>query len=121
MKGLKRKIALLMAVVLSVSTLGQSGAAVFAAEIGSSDDELVLYDKDKRSDLDADEIAKAKDINVLVDSEYEVTDVHDGIEFYEDKVAVSYYEDKGSFDLSKTGKYETYYKVEPYSGKKPGE
>lgn len=118
MKQMKRKIALFMAAVLSVSVFGQSGTSIFAkAENDSHIDEIVLYDKDTRTDLDTDEVAKAEDINVLVNSDYDVTNVTDGIEFDDAKVAISYMEGKAEFDITKVGKYDTYYKVEPYSGK----
>lgn len=118
MKRIKRNVALIMALVMTISVFGQSGVAVFAAERGEGEEEIVLYDKETRTDLEANEIATAVDINVLVDSDYDVTDVNDGIEYDDTKVAVSYVEDMGNFDLTKTGRYDTYYKAEPYSGKK---
>lgn len=84
-----------------------------------SDDELELYDEEKRTDLDEDEIAVAENINVLLDGDYDVKDAKDGISFDENKVYVRYSETKSNFDLSKEGTYDTYYRVEPYSGKKP--
>ena len=118
MRELKRKIALFMAVVLSVSIFGQTGTAAFAAEnVAAGNEEIALYDKDVRTDLDADEVATAEDINVLIDSDYDVTNVKDGISFDDTKVKVAYVEDMGNFDLSKADKYDTYYKVEPNSGK----
>lgn len=118
MNKIKRSLALLMAVVLSVSTFGQAGMAAFAAEADTDGkEEIALYDKDVRTDLDADEIATAEDINVLIDSDYDVTDVRDGICFDDSKVSVAYVEDMGNFDLSKAGRYDTYYMVEPFSGK----
>lgn len=84
---------------------------------GEFDSRLALYDKDVRTDLDADEVATAEDINVLVDSDFDVTNVKDGISFDDTKVSVAYAEDMGDFDLSKAGRYDTYYLVEPYSGK----
>ena len=87
MNKIKRSLALLMAVVLSVSTFGQAGMAAFAAEADTDGkEEIALYDKDVRTDLDADEIATAEDINVLIDSDYDVTDVRDGICFDDSKV-----------------------------------
>ena len=118
MRELKRKIALFMTVVLSVSVFGQTGTAAFAAEnVAAGNEEIALYDEDVRTDLDADEVATAEDINVLIDSDYDVTNVKDGISFDDTKVKVAYVEDMGNFDLSKAGKYDTYYKVEPNSGK----
>ena len=47
-------------------------------------EDLILYDEEERKDLDENEIAKASNINVLIDSAYDVTDVHDGIDFDEE-------------------------------------
>ena len=82
-------------------------------------DNLVLYNEKERKDLDADEIVMAFNINVLICSDYDVTDVKDGIDFDENKVSVSYDEKRSNFDLTKTGTYDTYYIVEPFSGKTP--
>lgn len=120
MNKYKRMLALLMAAVLSVAAFGQTGMTAFAAGTDTdATEEITLYDKDVRTDLDADEVAVAEDINVLVDSDFDVTDVRDGISFDDTKVSVAYAEDMGDFNLSKAGKYDTYYLVEPYSGRKP--
>ena len=113
---LKRTLAMLMAMVVTLSGVGQS-VGVLAADEESVKEELVLYNAEERTDLDADEVATAEDINVLKDSDYDVTDVKDGISFYEDKVSVSYDAERSDFDLTKTGIYDTYYRVEPLSGK----
>lgn len=116
---LKRTLSLLMAVVLALTGIGQSVGVMAAQEGGpEAKEELVLYDAEERTDLDADEVAVAEDINVLKDSDYDVTDVKDGISFYEDRVSVTYDEDRSSFDITKTGIYDTYYVAEPLSGKK---
>ena len=118
MNRYKRMLALFMTAVLSVATLGQAGMTAFAAGTDTdAKEEIALYDKDVRTDLDADEVATAEDINVLVDSDFDVTNVKDGISFDDTKVSVAYAEDMGDFDLSKAGRYDTYYLVEPYSGK----
>ena len=118
MNRYKRMLALFMTAVLSVATLGQAGMTAFAAGTDTdAKEEIALYDKDVRTDLDADEVATAEDINVLVDSDFDVTNVKDGIRFDDTKVSVAYAEDIGDFDLSRAGKYDTYYLVEPYSGK----
>jgi len=80
---------------------------------------LKLYDENERKDLDENEIAKASNINVLIDSAYDVADVHDGIEFDEENVDVKYVPEKSEFNISKEGNYQTWYKVTPYSGKRP--
>jgi len=79
---MKRVLALLMAVVVTVTTFGQSGAVLAAGADNGSQEELKLYDAGERTDLDADEVATAENINVLLDSDYDVTDVKDGISFY---------------------------------------
>lgn len=74
MNRYKRMLALLMTAVLSVATLGQAGMTAFAAGTDTdAKEEIALYDKDVRTDLDADEVATAEDINVLVDSDFDVT------------------------------------------------
>ena len=56
----KRVLALLMAVVVTVTTFGQSGAALAAGADNGSQEELRLYDAEERTDLDADEVATAE-------------------------------------------------------------
>jgi uncharacterized surface anchored protein len=82
-------------------------------------EDLKLYDEKERTDLDENEIAKASNINVLIDSSYDVSDVHDGIEFDEESVEVKYVPEKAEFDITKEGNYQAWYKVTPYSGKRP--
>lgn len=88
-----------------------------ASEIPIED--LKLYDEKERTDLDENEIAKASNINVLINSAYDVTDVHDGIDFDEESVEVKYVPEKSEFNISKVGNYQTWYKVTTYSGKRP--
>ena len=108
MNRYKRMLALFMTAVLSVATLGQAGMTAFAAGTDTdAKEEIALYDKDVRTDLDEDEVATAEDINVLVDSDFDVTNVKDGISFDDTKVSVAYAEDMGDFDLSKAGRYDT--------------
>lgn len=119
MNKIKRKLALVMAMVLSITAI--TPGSVFASEVQTESDagqELVLYDASERTDLDATEIVTADDLNVEINSDYDVTDVKDGIHFNASKVSVTYYDKEGSFDISKTGNYDTYYKVEPVSGKR---
>ena len=116
---MKKPLAFLLAVLMAITGLGQAVGVMAAGTEGVPDawGDLVLYDEKERTDLDADEIVVAEDINVLKDSDYDVTDVRDGISFHEDKVAVSYYAGKSDFDLTKAGVYDTYYVAEPLSGK----
>lgn len=57
---MKRVLALLMAVVVTVTTFGQSGAALAAGADNGAQEELRLYDAEERTDLDADEVATAE-------------------------------------------------------------
>ena len=118
MNKYKKILALFMVAVMSVVTFGQTGMTALAAATDTdANEEISLYDKDVRTDLDEGEVAKAEDINVMVDSDFDVTNVKDGINYDDTKVSVAYVEDMGDFNLSKAGKYDTYYLVEPYSGK----
>ena len=120
MKKCRRKLALFMAVVIMLTAVVGSGSFVFAEDTGKdSGQEPVLYKAEDRVNLDADEVVQADDITVEKDSDYDVKDTTDGISYNPDKVKVSYYEGKGSFNLSKAGIYDTYYKAEPVSGKIP--
>lgn len=117
---LKRSIALIMAMVLALTGSIQ-GVGAYAAGTDDKEDttkELALYDAEVRTDLEEDEVATAEDINVLKDSDYDVSDVKDGISFNENKVSVSYDSKRSGFDISTVGKYDTYYVVGPLSGKK---
>ena len=115
---LKRPLAFLMAVLVAVATLGPAMPAMAAGSDGSNElEDLVLYDGSGRTDLDEDEIAVAEDINVLKDSDYDVTDTKDGIAYHEDMVSVEYDAARSDFDLSKAGTYDTYYVARPNSGK----
>ena len=82
-------------------------------------EELKLYDEKERTDLDKNEIAIAENINVLINSTYVVADVHDGIDFNEKYVEVTYVPEKSEFNINKEGDYQTWYKVVPFSGKRP--
>lgn len=116
MNKYKKILALFMVAVMSVVTFGQTGMTALAATTDTdANEEISLYDKDVRTDLDEDEVAKAEDINVIVDSDFDVTNVKDGISYDDTKVSVAYVEDMGDFNLSKAGKYDTYYLVDPYS------
>lgn len=117
---LRRAFALLMVMVIAFSGFGQSSGvmAVEGDEAPDTTEELVLYDAEERTDLDVDEVATAEDIHVLKDSGYDVADIRDGIFFYEDKVSVAYDAQRGGFDITKAGIYDTYYVVKPLSGKR---
>lgn len=120
MKKCRRKLALFMVAVIMLTAVAGSGSFVFAEDTGKEGgQEPILYVAEDRADLDADEVAAAEDITVEKDSDYDVKDTTDGLSYNPDKVKVSYYEDKGSFNLSKAGVYDTYYKAEPVSGKNP--
>ena len=114
MKKCRRKLALFMAVVIMLTAVVGSSSFVFAEDTGKDGGQNpVLYEAEDRVDLDADEVVQADDITVEKDSDYDVKDTTDGLSYNPDKVKVSYYEGKGSFNLSKAGIYDTYYKAEP--------
>ena len=78
---------------------------------------LVVYDADVRTDLDEDEVVTAGDIVIAAGYGFDIENDMEGIVYEQEKVAVSYYPDQGSFDADKPGDYDTYYKAEPVSGK----
>lgn len=127
-KRLKRVTAMLMAVVLTVSAAMPTGSFVFAssADMESTSGqetaaeesrEPEVYDSILRKDLEAVEVATAVDIVVAAGYGFDVEHDFEGISYNEDVVSVSYYADRGSFDGNRAGKYETYYKIVPNSGK----
>ncbi|MCM1159318.1 MAG: prealbumin-like fold domain-containing protein [Clostridium sp.] len=120
MKNIKLKqiLAMLMALVLTVTAVVPSGFAFAASDTNVDESqELKVYDKDERTDLDATEVVVAEDLNVLIDSDFDVTDTHDGITYNASKVIVTYDQDRSNFDIHNVGTFNTYYKVEPVSGK----
>ncbi|MCM1158274.1 MAG: prealbumin-like fold domain-containing protein, partial [Clostridium sp.] len=131
-KRLKRVMALVMALVLTVGAVIPSAAYANATGpdagtvAGSDGDkqeeaeqELLLYDEAERTDLEPAEIVTAEDIIVAAGYGFDVEQSFDGISYDGQAVKVSYYADKGSFDGDKAGDYETFYKAEPVSGKNP--
>ncbi|MCM1203700.1 MAG: prealbumin-like fold domain-containing protein, partial [Bacteroidales bacterium] len=131
-KRLKRVMALVMALVLTVGAVIPSAAYANATgpdadtAAGSDGDkqaeaeqELLLYDEAERTDLEPAEIVTAEDIIVAAGYGFDVEQSFDGISYDGQAVKVSYYADKGSFDGDKAGDYETFYKAEPVSGKNP--
>ncbi len=134
-KKLKRVMALAMAFVLTVGAVipttayanatgpdagvtadGSSGSGGSQAE---EVQEPVLYNEMDRPDLEPAEIVTAEDIIVAAGYGFDAEQSFDGISYDEKAVSVSYYADKSSFDGDKPGDYETFYKVEPASGKTP--
>lgn len=117
-KIFKRAVAMMMAAVLTVGAALPS-SNVFAS--GSDEEKdtktLAVYDADVRTDLDEDEVVTAGDIVIAAGYGFDIENDMEGIVYEQEKVAVSYYPDQGSFDADKPGDYDTYYKVEPVSGK----
>lgn len=117
-KIFKRAVAMMMAAVLTVGAALPS-SNVFAS--GSDEEKdtktLSVYDADVRTDLDEDEVVTAGDIVIAAGYGFDIENDMEGIVYEQEKVAVSYYPDQGSFDADKPGDYDTYYKVEPVSGK----
>lgn len=117
-KIFKRAVAMMMAAVLTVGAALPS-SNVFAS--GSDEEKdiktLAVYDADVRTDLDEDEVVTAGDIVIAAGYGFDIENDMEGIVYEQEKVTVSYYPDQGSFDADKQGDYDTYYKVEPVSGK----
>lgn len=117
-KIFKRAVAMMMAAVLTVGAAFPS-SNVFAS--GSDEEKdtktLAVYDADVRTDLDEDEVVTAGDIVIAAGYGFDIENDMEGIVYEQEKVAVSYYPDQGSFDADKPGDYDTYYKAEPVSGK----
>lgn len=117
-KIFKRAVAMMMAAVLTVGAALPS-SNVFAS--GSDEEKdtktLAVYDADVRTDLDEDEVVTAGDIVIAAGYGFDIENDMEGIVYEQEKVAVSYYPDQGSFDADKPGDYDTYYKAEPVSGK----
>lgn len=129
-KRLKRVAAMMMAVVLTVCAATPAGSFAFASSADAQSEtvgkavteenkEPELYDSTLRKELEAVEVATAVDIVVAAGYGFDVEQDFEGISYNENAVSVSYYADKGSFDGDKAGKYETYYKIVPISGKEP--
>lgn len=118
-KKKKRVTAMLMAVILSLCAIvPPNGAFVFASDVNEENtEELSVYDATVRTDLEAGEVVTAADIIVAVNYGFDVAESRDGLDFDDSKVDVSYYAEKGSFDGTVVGEYDTYYKVVPVSGK----
>lgn len=115
---IRRKLALFMALVLTITAVIPSGFAFAESDItAETESELKVYDEEERTDLDAEELVVAEDLNVLLDSDFDVTDTFDGITYDTSKVNVSYEQERSNFDVHNAGTYDTYYKVEPVSGK----
>lgn len=129
-KRLKCMAAMMMAVVLTVCAATPAGSFAFASgadaqsqtvqeAVTEESREPELYDSTLRKELEAVEVATAVDIVVAAGYGFDVEHDFEGISYNKNAVRVSYYTEKGSFDGDKTGKYETYYKIVPISGKEP--
>lgn len=124
---LKRLTALVMAVVLTLGAVIPIGSYSYAAGLDRDcaiDNTKVperkvpiLYNEGERSDLEQSEVVTAEDIVIAAGCGFDVEKSFDGITYNESAVKISYYADRGFFDGNKTGSYETYYLVEPVSGK----
>lgn len=122
-KKFKNFLAMLMAVVTVVGVVSP-GHMVSAANLDAEEyaveetkEVLKLYDKSERTDLEAKEVARAEDIIIAQGYGFCVEEDMDGISYDESATKVSYYPEKSHFDANKAGNYDTYYKVEPVSGK----
>ena len=129
MKSLKHKrlLAGFMAVVFAIGAIIPANLSVHASSAtelvdttANSEEEVTeprLYDADTMQGLNATEIAVANDIVIAAGYGFDIENNFDGITYNDSAVKVSYYADKGSFDGNQAGNYETYYKVEPVSGR----
>lgn len=128
MKSLKHKrlLAGFMAMVFAIGAIIPANLPVHASSTtelvdtkANSEEEKAeprLYDADTMQGLNATEIAVANDIVIAAGYGFDIENNFDGITYNDSAVKVSYYADKGSFDGNQAGNYETYYKVEPFSG-----
>lgn len=122
-KKFKSFLAMLMAVVTVVGIVAP-GHIVSAADqdakeyaVEETKESLKLYDKSERPDLEANEVVSAEDIIIALGYGFCVEEDMDGISYDENATKVSYYPEKSNFDADKAGDYDTYYMVEPVSGK----
>ena len=122
-KKFKNFLAMLMAVVTVIGVVSP-GHMVSAANMETEDyaveetkEQLKLYDKSERTDLEVKEVASAEDIIIAQGYGFCVEEDMDGIAYDESATKVSYYPEKSHFDANKTGDYDTYYMVEPVSEK----
>lgn len=130
----KKYLALLMAIVLTMGSIlpgnsvfasstekncaeNEKETVVVASEQEDCEEKLELYDAEVRADLEQEEIAIAEDIVVAQSYGFDVEQNLDGISYDSSKVKVTYYKNMSTFDGNKVGDYNTYYKVEPISGK----
>lgn len=117
-KIFKRAVAMMMAAVLTVgAALPRSNVFASGSDEEKDTKTLAVYDADARADLDEDEVVTAGDIVIAAGYGFDIENDMEGIVYEQEKVTVSYYPDQGSFDADKQGDYDTYYKVEPVSGK----
>ncbi len=131
MKSIKHKhlLAGFMAIVFAIGAIIPADLSVQASSmpelsigepVTNSTEETKeprLYDANTMQGLNATEIAIASDIVIAAGYGFDIEKNFDGITYNDSAVKVSYYADKGSFDGNKAGNYETYYKVEPVSGR----
>lgn len=116
-RKVKQKLAFMMAVVLSITAVASGSSFVNAADMTSAVKDLILYDAEQRTDLEADEVVEAEDITVYQGESFDAEKNFTGIRYTEDKVKVSYNTDKSNFNSAKPGTYDTYYTCEPVSEK----
>lgn len=120
MKFLKRTAAFVMAVILTLgAVIPDSSVSASVNEKGENENRktLEVYDAVQRNDLEKEEVAFAEDITIAISSGFDIKSNFKGIHYDKNKLNVSYYPDKGSFNPEAEGNYETYYKVDPMSGK----
>ena len=113
-KKFKNFLAMLMAVVTVIGVVSP-GHMVSAANMETENyaveetkEQLKLYDKSERTDLEVKEVASAEDIIIAQGYGFCVEEDMDGISYDESATKVSYYPEKSHFDANKTGDYDNY-------------
>lgn len=120
-KKFRSFLAMLMAVVTIIGLAAPEHIASAADTDGSAHKETQvqpkLYDKSERPDLEPEEVVKAENIIIAQGYGFRVEQDMDGISYDKNVAKVSYYPEKSNFHADKVGDYDTYYLVEPVSGK----
>ena len=117
----KKYLALLLAVVTMICAVEPGNGLITHAandqQTESNNEEIKVLDRKERTDLDSDEIATAEELVIAMDYGFDVENDFEGISYEQSKAIVSYDKDNSNFNGQKAGKYDTFYKVEPASGK----
>ena len=117
----KKYLALLLAVVTMICAVAPGNGLITHAandqQTESNNEEIKVLDRKERTDLDSDEIATAEELVIAMDYGFDVENDFEGISYEQSKATVSYDKGNSNFNGQKAGTYDTFYKVEPASGK----